>query len=171
MSDSSPWSKKSINANLISIISLITIGTVIILYRAINWMLYLPLYFLFWILFFLIGSFFACRHCDFLGKPCPTWYRGVIAGKLFKRSDKKTFMENPKWQFIFLNWSFFGIAMFAPYLVFLIALVDPVKNLNFIDDILFFLYLAVDLITIYLHSKGCKKCTINDCPLNKVGKK
>ena len=171
MSDSSPWSKKSINANIVALISLIVIGTVIILYRAINWMLYLPLYFLFWALYFTVGGYFSCRHCDNLGKPCPSWNKGIIAGKLFKRSDKKSFMEIPRWQFILLDGLFFIIAMFAPYSVFLIALMDPVKNLTIIDDILFFLYLAVDLITIYLHSKGCKKCTMYDCPLNKAGKK
>jgi hypothetical protein len=167
----SPFSKKSINANLIAIISLMVLGTIIILNKVKYTWFYLPLYWLFWGLFFIVGGYFSCRHCNFLGKRCPTWNRGIIAGKLFKRSDKKSFMDNPKWQFILLNWSFFAVAMFAPYSVFLIALMDPVKNLTIIDDILFFLYLAVDLITIYLHSKGCKKCTMYDCPLNKAGKK
>lgn len=167
MSDTSPWSKKSINANLIALVTLITLGTIIILYRAIYWVYYLPLYWLFWGLFFTVGGYFTCRHCDFLGEPCPTWYRGVIAGKLFKRSDKKSFMDNPKWQFFLFNGSFFIIAMFAPYLTFVIALIDPIKNITFIDDILFFIYLVVDIITIILHSKGCKRCTNSECPLKK----
>jgi len=166
----SPWSKKNLNLNIIALILLIAVGTIIILFRTTYPFIYLPLYFLTWIFYFTVGGYFTCRHCDFLGKPCPSWNKGIVAGKLFKRSDKKNFMEIPKWQFILFNVTFLVFGLFSPYIPFAIIFIDPIRRMTFIDNILLPLYFILEVTTIGLHSYGCRKCTISECPLSKAGK-
>jgi len=166
----SPWSKKSLTINLIVLISLITVGTIIILFRSTYPFIYLPLYFFAWIFYYTVGGYYTCRHCDFLGKPCPSWNKGVIAGKLFKRTDKKNFMELPRWQFILFDIVPLLLALFSPYLPFAIIFIDPVRRMTLIDNILLPLYAVLEITAIALHSMGCRKCSISECPLSKAGK-
>jgi hypothetical protein len=166
----SPWSKKNLNINIIALISLITVGTIIIIWRSTYPVIYLPLYFLAWIFYYTVGGYYTCRHCDFLGKPCPSWNKGVLAGKLYKRTDKKTFMEIPRWQFILLNIFPLVLALFSPYIPFAIIFLDPLRSMSLVDNILLPLYAALEIAVIALHSMGCRKCTISECPLSKAGK-
>ncbi len=168
---SSPWVKKSLNRNLISLILLITLGTIIISLRTTYPIIYLPMYFICWVFYFTVGSYFTCRHCDFLGKPCPSWNKGIIAGKIFKRSDKKNFMEIPQWQMFIFAIGPLMIGLFSPYIPFIIIFIDPVRKMAFTDNILLPLYVVLELIVIWLHSRGCKNCPISECPLNRQGQK
>ena len=167
----SPWSKKSLNVSILVLILLIIVGTIIILTRTTYPLIYLPLYYLAWIFYYTVGGYYTCRHCDFLGKPCPTWNKGIIAGKLFKRTDKKTFMEIARWQFILFDVFPLILALFSPYIPFAIIFIDPIRKMTLIDNILLPLYFVLEITAIALHSMGCKKCTISECPLNKTGNK
>ena len=166
----SPWSKKSLIVNSVALISLIIVGTIIILWRSTYPVIYLPLYYVAWVFYFTVGSYYTCRHCDFLGKPCPSWNKGIIAGVLFKRTDKKTFMEIPRWQFILLDVLPLLLALFSPYIPFAIIFIDPIRRMTLIDNILLPVYFVLEIAVIALHSMGCRKCPISECPLSRAGK-
>ena len=78
-----PWSKKEIYANLIAIFTLMIYGSILLLLK--NWW-GLVLFWIFWILYLIVGRYVTCRHCDYLGKPCCSWCVGVVGEKLYKRS-------------------------------------------------------------------------------------
>ncbi len=88
-----PWSKKELMANVYAIIVLMITATIMLFLK--SWVLGI-VYWIIWLFYIVVGRGVTCRHCDFLGKPCPTWMMGVIGGKLYKRSDKKHFRENAK---------------------------------------------------------------------------
>jgi hypothetical protein len=169
MAEDSPWTKFDIVINLIILISLLAFSTVILILKA-AWV-YLGL---FWVVFvvgyMLIGRYVTCRHCDHLGKPCPSWCMGII-GKFwgFKRSGKKNFCVDGGFRVaVLLDISFLIIAAIIPVIVYIIEAVT--FGLAAADYILLTIYLVLVLMTLGIHSvTGCKKCDITDCPMS--GKK
>ena len=155
----SPWTNKEIISNLVAIIILISLATFMIFIK--SWLL-LPIYWLFWILCIIIGRYFTCRHCDFLGKPCSTWCMGILGGMLYKRSDKKDFTEIKKWGF-FLDVSLIALAMVFPIIVYGYFFFS--EGLSIIDWIFVIVYFIIGISTFKIHSNGYKKCTVVGCPL------
>jgi len=77
-------------------------------------------------------------------------------------------MEIPRWQFILFDVIPLVLALFSPYIPFAIIFIDPIRKMTLIDNILFPVYAVLEVATIALHSMGCKKCTISECPLNRA---
>lgn len=139
---------------------LTTFTTIILLLK--SW-IFVPIYWFFWILYFGIGRYVTCRHCDFLGKTCPSWCMGIIGGKLFERSNKKDFCENGPWNLI-VDVSFLVAANLVPYIMYAYYLYT--FTLTNIDWILIVIYSALGFLTFLVHSRACKKCPISACPLS-----
>ena len=160
-----PWTKKEIYANFIALLTTIILGTISLLIM--NWG-YVLLFWVFWILYAVVGRYVTCRHCDFLGKPCPSWFMGIIGGKLYKRSEKKCFPEAGIWKMIIFDVSFLVGATLLPIIIYILSFLT--KGFLMTDAIIIFIYGIVGLITLSIHSKfGCSKCPIEQCPL--CGKK
>jgi len=156
-----PWTKKEVYVNFIALLTTIAIGTILLLLK--SW-LFLIFFWILWILYAVVGRYVTCRHCDFLGKACPSWFMGIIGGKLYKRSDKKCFPEVGLWKMFVFDVSFLALATLLPIIVYIFSFFSV--GLLISDWILFFIYGAVGLLTLGLHSKlGCSKCPINGCPL------
>jgi len=79
-------------------------------------------------------------------------------------------MELPRWQFILFDIVPLLLALFSPYLPFAIIFIDPVRRMTLIDNILLPIYAVLEITAIALHSMGCRKCSISECPLSKAGK-
>lgn len=160
----SPWTKKDIWANLIAVLILMSLASYMILVK--SWVL-LIFYWIMWFLYFTVGRYVVCRHCDYLGKPCATWCMGIIGGKLFKRSDKKNFLENGKWKFFVFALSFLFIAGLLPLIVYVYQLFT--EGLSIIDWTFLIIYFIIFIIVNIIHlSLGCKKCPIKVCPFNRA---
>lgn len=155
----SPWSKKEICGNLIAIIISMSIATFILFLK--SW-LFIVLYWLIWVLIIIVGRTLVCRHCDFLGKPCPTWCMGLIGSKLYKRSNKKDFTEIKIWKF-WLDVVFIALVLLFPLIVDIYYLFS--EGLSLFDWMCVVIYFIVGMITFLVHTMGCKKCTVKGCPL------
>jgi hypothetical protein len=127
-----------------------------------NW-LFLPLYWFIWIIDFVVGRYVTCRHCEFLGQPCPTWCMGIIGGKLYKRSNKKSFTEIGLWKFFVFDVLFIFLAIIFPYIVYVYSFI--IKGSVLIDWMLLIIYSIIVIVTLKMHSSSCKKCPIEGCPL------
>ena len=160
--DPLPWTEEEIRHNVLAVVSLMILASILLVIQ--SW-LFLPFYWLFWVLYFTVGRYFTCRHCDFLGKPCPSWCMGIIGGWLYKRTDKKDFLENGPWKALFFDVAFLALANIYPYLVYGWILFQ--SGLNWLDWILLAIYSVLGFLTLYVHSRGCRKCPVEACPLSK----
>lgn len=160
MTEESPWSKFDLLINLVLLLIWLSFSTVLLILKS-AW-LFLAL---FWVVFvggyMVLGRYVTCRHCDFLGKPCPSWMMGIIGGKMFSRSDKKNFCVDGGFiKAALLDMSFLILAVLLPLLAYILAGIQP------FDWVLLGLYLILVLALLIVHSlTGCKKCPIADCPL------
>ncbi len=154
-----PWTKKEICGNLIAIIISMSLATFMLVLK--SW-LFLIGYWLIWVVLIIVGRALVCKHCDFLGKPCPTWCMGIIGSKLYKRSDKKDFTEIKIWRF-WLDVVFIAFAMLFPLIVYIYYFIS--EGLLLLDVILAIIYLIVGILTLLIHTMGCKKCIVKGCPL------
>lgn len=161
-----PWSKKEVYVNLIAMITLMSFGSFILIIK--SW-IFLAIFWIFWILYFTVGRYVTCRHCDYLGKACCSWCVGIIGGKLFKRSKKKSFPEAGIWKMLLFDVSFLALATLTPYFTYTIFFLN--EGLLLIDWIYLGIYSILGIITLATHSKGCKKCPIDGCPLSGMHKK
>lgn len=160
-----PWTKKDIWLNLITILIVMGLATYIILAK--SWVL-LIIYWLVWILYFTVGRYVTCRHCDFLGKACSSWCLGIIGGKLYRRSDKKNFAENGMWKVYLFSLSFlFTVWIFPIVYYFYILFTD---GLSVVDWALLIIYFIMFIISAIRLLSGCKKCPIVKCPFNRAKK-
>jgi len=161
-----PWSKKDVWLNLIVILILMGLATYMILVK--SWIL-LIIYWLVWVLYFTVGRYVTCRHCDFLGKACCSWCMGIIGGKLYKRSDKKNFVENGMWKVFLFALSFLFAALIFPIVYYFYILFTD--SLSVVDWTLLIIYFIMFIITLAIHqSFGCNKCSIVECPFCRAKK-
>jgi len=162
-----PWTKKDIWLNLIAIIVLMGLATYMIFVK--SWVL-LIIYWLIWILYFTVGRYVTCHHCDFLGKACCSWCMGKIGGKLYKRSEKKNFVENGMWKVFVFALSFLFIAELLPIILYLYELFT--NGLNLLDWLLLIIYFIIFIVMNAIHlTFGCNRCPTADCPFNRKKKK
>jgi len=163
----SPWSKNVIILNLVAIICLMSLATYMILVK--SW-IFLLIYWVNWILFFTVGRYFSCRHCDFHGKACPSWCMGIIGGKLYKRSNKKNFCEDGGLlKAILFDITFLMLGIFFPYLIYMYYSLTDVLTL--VDWVLLGIYSLLVVFTLGIHHKGCKKCPNDECLMSGTRKK
>ncbi|NVM30711.1 MAG: hypothetical protein HWN65_17860 [Candidatus Helarchaeota archaeon] len=162
MTEESSWTRLDIVVNLISMIILMTFGTFILVIKC--WRCVLA-WAILWGLYIIVGRYVTCRHCDYLGKPCPSWCMGIIGGWLYERSEKKNFCEDGYFKLFVFDILFMVLAILIPYIKYII---DFIRVVVFISDvILIIIYTVIVVITLVLHQKfGCRKCSIIDCPLN-----
>ena len=161
-----PWTKKDIWLNLIAVLILMGLATYMILVK--SWILMI-IYWLVWVLYFTVGRYVTCRHCDFLGKACCSWCLGIIGGKLYKRSDKKNFAENGMWKVFLFALSFLFTVMLFPIVYYFYILFTD--SLSVVDWALLIIYFIMVLIMNAIHMFfGCKKCPIVECLLNRAKK-
>jgi len=160
----SPWTSFDIRINLIIVLILIGFSIVILAVKFL-WV-FLGLYILCWGLYIVVGRYVTCRHCDFLGKPCPSWCMGILGGKLYKRSNKRNFcVEGGFIPAVLFDISFLIIAVFIPIIAYIVQLLTV--GLLALDYVLLTVYLILALLTLIMHSlTGCKKCPIADCPMS-----
>ncbi len=159
-----PWTKRDITLNLIALISLVTFASFILIIK--NW-IFLLIYGLFWVIYIFVGRYVTCRHCDYLGKPCPSWNMGLIASKLYTRSDKKNFAEAGLWKLFVLDILPLMLADLYPIIIYFAPIFTPI-GLTVVDWYILGFYITILLITLYIHqTKGCNKCNIKSCPLSK----
>ncbi|TFF89628.1 MAG: hypothetical protein EU548_07155 [Promethearchaeota archaeon] len=161
-----PWSKKEILANFVSILILMIYATIILLLK--SWFSLL-LYWAFWGLYFTVGRYVTCRHCDFLGRACCSWCVGIIGDKLYKRSNAKSFPEVGLWKMLLFDVSFLLLANIHPIIIYGISFL--LNGIILIDLILLSIYALLGIITLSIHDQGCKKCPIKGCPLSRSKKK
>ncbi len=154
-----PWTTGEICGNLIAIIISMGFATFILLLK--SWFLVIG-YWVLWAIVIFVGRALVCRHCDFLGKPCPTWCMGLIGSKLYKRSDKKDFTEIKIWRF-WLDVIFIAFALLFPLTVYIYYFIS--EGIVLLDVILAIIYFIVGITTFLIHTLGCRKCTVNGCPL------
>jgi hypothetical protein len=154
-----PWTRKEICGNLIAISLSIGLATFILLLK--SWLFVIG-YWLIWVVIIVVGRALVCKHCDYLGKACPTWCMGIIGSKLYKRSDKKDFTEIKIWRF-WLDVAFITFAMLFPLIVYIYYIIS--EGILLLDITLAIIYLIVGIITLVIHTMGCKKCTVKGCPL------
>ncbi|MDD1776602.1 MAG: hypothetical protein LUQ65_00410 [Candidatus Helarchaeota archaeon] len=164
MTEKSPWTTFDIRINLT--IVLILIGFSIFMLALKAFWVFLGLYILCWGLYIVVGRYVTCRHCDFLGKACPSWCMGILGGKLYKRSTKRNFcVEGGFIHAVLLDISFLIIAVSIPIIAYIVQLLTI--GLLTLDYILLAVYLILALLTLIMHSlTGCKKCPIADCPMS-----
>jgi len=163
-----PWTKNDIRANLTSIIILVILAIIMIIIK--SWIM-LVLYCVFWIFYITLGRYVSCRHCDFLGKPCPSWNMGIIGAKLFKRSEKKNIFERGGfWKMLLFDISFLALTNLMPIYLYIYLLL--IQGLTIIDWGLLIFYSLLVVITLAVHQKtGCDKCPTESCPLSGSCKK
>jgi hypothetical protein len=154
-----PWTRWEIA----TIVSLFVFSMVLATYMLSvkSWM-FVAIYWAIWILFFSLGRFMVCRHCDYIGRPCPTLCMGMLAGRLFTRSDKKDFTEIRMWTF-FLDVSFIVSAMVFPIIVYGCLFFH--EGLTAVDRSLSAVYLVIGILVLVFHSRACKRCEAGGCPL------
>lgn len=164
----SPWTKNKIRANLIAIFILVILAIIMIIIKI--WLM-LVLYCVFWILFITVGRYVSCRHCDFLGKPCPSWGMGIIGAKFFQRSEKKNIFERGGlWKMLLFDISFLALANLMPIYLYIYLLF--IQGLTIIDWGLLIFYSLMVVITLAIHqTTGCNKCPTEPCPLSRSRKK
>ena len=138
---------------------LMSFATIIILMK--NW-LFLHIYWFIWIIDFVVGRYITCRHCEFLGKPCPTWCMGIIGSKLYKRS------EIGLWKFFVFDVLLIFLAIIFRYIVYVYSFI--IEGRVLIDWIFLIIYSIIVIITLKMHSTSCKKCPMEGCPLKKTSK-
>ena len=161
-----PWSKKEVTANLIAIFTLLVYGSIIILLK--NWF-GLIIFWIFWVLYLVVGRYVTCRHCDYLGKACCSWCVGIVGGKLYKRSKLRSFPEAGLWKMLIFDVLWLALATITPYVLY--AYYFFTEGLPLIDWILLGIYTVIGFITLGIHNRGCKKCPITGCPLSGQRKK
>ena len=164
MTEESPWTAFDIRSNLIMVLILIGFSIVILAMKFL-WV-FLGLYVLCWGLYIIVGRYVTCRHCDFLGKPCPSWCMGILGGKLYKRSNKRNFcVEGGFIYAVLFDISFLIIAVFIPIIAYITELFTV--GLLALDYVFLAIYLILALLTVIMHSlTGCKKCQISECPMS-----
>ncbi|TFG05108.1 MAG: hypothetical protein EU539_09765 [Promethearchaeota archaeon] len=155
----SSWTKNEIWLSLGLL--LISMGLASFMLIRKNWIFFF-IYWLLWFIVIILGRYLVCRHCNFLGKPCPTWCFGIIGGFLYKRSNKKDFTEIRKSQF-FLDVFLIAMALIFPILVYLYLFLT--EGLLIFDLFLAIIYFVIGLVVFLFHSKCCTKCPIKGCPL------
>ena len=162
MTEESPWTTFDIAINLV--ILGITLGIAIFMLVLKAAWLYLGIWIAMVLLYIFLGRYVTCRHCDYLGKPCPSWCMGIIGGLLYKRSEKKNFCEDGILNLFLFDVLFLIIAMLLPIIVYVIQLMTI--GLLTLDWFLFSIYIILVLVTLGTHSlTGCRKCPIEDCPM------
>ncbi len=162
MNEESPWSSIDVAVNLI-ILGAVIGFSLFILITKMAWV-FLGIWVTMLLLYIFVGRYVTCRHCDFLGKPCPSWCMGIIGGFLYKRSEKKNFCEDGILNLVLFDISFLIVAMLIPIIVYVIQLVS--FGLLLVDWTIFSIYIVLVLVALGTHSiKGCRKCPIEDCPL------
>jgi len=168
MTEESPWNTFDITINLVILFIAIGLSTAMLVLKAL-W-IYLGIYYLCWGLYIIVGRYVTCRHCDFLGKPCPSWFMGMIAGKLYKRSDKPNFCADGGFRNALLfDISFLLIAVLIPLIAYIIEALTG--TLLALEWTLFAIYLIIALLMLIIHSlTGCRKCPIADCPMSRKHK-
>ena len=161
-----PWSKKEVYANLLAILTLLVYGSIIILLK--SW-IFLIAFWIFWLLYLVVGRYVTCRHCDYLGKACCSWCVGIVGGKLYKRSKLQSFPEAGLWKMLVFDVLWLALATLTPY--FLYGYYFLIDGLQLIDWTLLAIYSIVGAIMLWIHNRGCKKCPITGCPMNGQRKK
>ena len=156
-----PWTKKDVYINFIALITTLVMGTITLALK--SW-LFLLIFWLLWALYAVVGRYVTCRHCEYYGKACPSWLMGLIGAKLYKRSDKKCFIEGGLWKMIVFDVSFMTIAILLPIILYISLLFS--EGLLALDWIILIVYTISGLMTLMLHSAlGCRKCPIKECPM------
>jgi fumarate reductase subunit D len=91
---------------------------------------------------------------------------GIIAGKLYKRSNKPNFCADGGFlTALLLDISFLLVAVLIPLIAYVLEALTGV--LQPLEWVLLAIYLIVALLMIITHSLiGCKKCSITDCPMS-----
>jgi len=162
-----PWSKRLIQVNLIALIIAMVFSTYMLLIK--SW-IFVIIYWIAWGLYFTVGRYVSCRHCEFYGKPCTSWCMGLIGGKLYKRSEKKHIFEDKGMlKMMFFDVSFFVIAALLPVIVYIYYFF--ISGLSLIDLILLTIYGLIAIVVFLLHQIGCNKCPLKQCPMNKSKEK
>ena len=163
MAEESPWSSWDVRLNFIAIVILWAFGTYIL---AIKCWIMLIVFWIFWALYFTIGRYMTCRHCDFLGKPCPSWNVGILAKMMgMKRSEKKNFYEEGNLKLILFDVSFLLLAILVPYIKYVYDFF--LYGVGTFDLVLLIIYSTIVVIVLLLHSQlGCKKCPLDGCLMN-----
>jgi hypothetical protein len=158
------WTSIDIRINLITLFILVGFSTFMLVIKA-QWVL-LILYYVCWGLYIVVGRYVTCRHCDYLGKACPSWCMGILGGKLYKRSAKRNFCVEGGFIYgVLFDISFLLIAVFIPVFAYLVQALQG--GLVAVDYVLLVIYIILALLTVILHSlTGCKKCPIADCPMS-----
>lgn len=154
-----PWSKREIWTILFVFVVSMVLATYMLLVK--SWV-YVAAYWAIWMLFFFLGRFMICRHCDYLTRPCPTLCMGILAGKLFARSNKKDFTEIRTWTF-YLDVAFIVAAMIFPLIVYGYFIFR--EGLTRTEWFLIAVYVVVGITAQVIHSRSCKKCAAGGCPL------
>ncbi|NVM52899.1 MAG: hypothetical protein HWN66_04290 [Candidatus Helarchaeota archaeon] len=164
MTEESPWTSFDVAINLILFVILIGFS-IYILITKFAW-----IYLIIWVgallLYMTCGRYVTCRHCDYLGKPCPSWCMGIIGAKLgFKRSEKKSFCEEGILNLVLFDISFLIIAMIIPIIVYVVQLVTI--GLLIFDWVMLIIYIVLVITALVVHNvSGCRKCSIDCCPLS-----
>lgn len=162
-----PWSKKLVQANLIALFVAMGFATYMLLIK--SW-IFVVIYWILWLLFFTIGRYVSCRHCQFHGKPCTSWCMGIIGGKLYKRSNKEHIFENKGLlKMLLFDVSFFVVVALLPVLIYTSFFFTV--GLNFTDWVLLSVYGIIAVVVFILHQMGCNKCPTEQCPLKRSPKK
>ena len=153
------WNIFDIYANLIFLIINIIMGVFILINNSI---LYLILYIIFWVCYIIIGRYFTCRDCDFIGKLCPSWCMGIIAKFLYKRSERPHFDAKKA---MLYDVSFVLLVEFIPFIPLFINFIYNYSNYNLL--LLLFYTISVFSVLIVHSLFGCKKCPLEHCPMAK----
>jgi len=163
MTEESPWNSWDVRINFIAIVALWVFGTYML---AIKCWRPLLAFWVFWVLYFTIGRYMTCRHCDFLGRPCPSWNMGILAAKMgMKRSEKKNFYEDGNLKLILLDVLFMLLAIFIPYIKYIYDFFTI--GVFAFDVVLLIIYTAIVGMVLLLHLQlGCKKCPMEGCLMN-----
>ncbi|MHA1356846.1 MAG: hypothetical protein ACTSRC_01920 [Candidatus Helarchaeota archaeon] len=166
MSEDIPWTKFDIRINLVLMISFLVYSTIILILKT-AW-LFLIIFWVMFALYMTLGRYTTCRHCDYLGKACPSWCMGIIGAKLYTRSEKENFCKEGFLIPFLTDLLFLIIAFACPIIAYLLIW----EFLLVIDWILLILYVGLLFVVLGVHSlTGCKKCPIEECPLNGKKKK
>ena len=162
MTEKLPWTKFEILINLIVMLVYLAFSTAMLIIRA-SW-LFLIIFWVMIILYMTVGRYTTCRHCEYLGKPCPSWCMGIIGAKLYTRSEKENFCKDGFLIPFLTDILFLIIAFACPLIAYLL-------NWDFLlltDWVFIVVYIVILLGVLGLHSlAGCKNCPIEDCPLSR----
>ena len=158
MAEESPWTTFDNAINLVLMIVLLVYATFMLVIKA-SW-LFLALFWVMILLYMTVGRYTTCRHCDFLGKACPSWCMGIIGAKLYKRSEKENFCKDGFLIPFLTDVLFLFIGFACPIIAYFIA------GLLLFDWMILIIYIVLLVATLGVHwLAGCRKCPIKDCPM------